>query len=78
MCKAIDGLQVHHIYPGAKRQMSDKYGATVALCHRHHTGKEGVHFNKSFDTYLKEAYQHKFEETHTREQFISIFGRSYL
>lgn len=38
----------------------------------------GVHFNKDFDTYLKKLCQAKFEEKHTRDEFMEIIGRNYL
>ena len=60
------------------RKQSEKYGLKVWLCMRHHTGDRGVHFDKGLDRKLKEMAQTKFEEAHTREEFIKIFGRNYL
>lgn len=73
-------VQVHHcIYGTANRKLSDKYGLVVPLCQEHHTGQTGVHFRKEFDEQLKMMAQEKFEEVHgTREDFIRIFGKSYL
>jgi hypothetical protein len=34
--------------------------------------------NRQNDLILKRAAQSDFEKEHTREEFISIFGRSYL
>lgn len=50
----------------------------VWLCARHHTSDYGVHFNKELDLKLKRMGQKKFEEKHTREEFIRLFGRNYL
>ena len=38
----------------------------------------GVHFNKKLDLKLKQDCQRKFEETHSREEFLEIIGRNYL
>ena len=39
---------------------------------------EGVHANKALDIELKRMAQRKFEEKHTREEFMREFGRNYL
>lgn len=38
----------------------------------------GIHFNKDIDMEVKKECQRKFEETHTRQEFMDIFGRNYL
>lgn len=79
ICRITNNLHCHHIYGGtANRKQSEKYGMTVWLCQMHHTGNRGVHFDKALDTKLKEIGQKKFEETHSREEFIKTFGRNYL
>lgn len=78
-CRTTQDLQDHHIFFGtANRKQAEKYGLKVWLCMRHHTGSEGVHSDREFDLKLKEMAQAKFEETHSREEFIKIFGRNYL
>lgn len=73
-------IQIHHVFEGtANRKQSEKWGYVVPLCREHHTGSNGVHFNKSLDLELKRAAQEDFEERHgTRKEFREIFGRSYL
>lgn len=80
VCGTTYNLHSHHcIYGTANRKQSEKYGLKVWLCQEHHTGNEGVHFNKEFDTYLKKLAQVHFEKTHgNREDFRRIFGKSYL
>lgn len=79
VCRTTQDLQLHHVlYGTSNRKQADKYGLTVWLCLRHHTGDRGIHFDKVLDLKLKEMAQAKFEETHTREEFIKIFGRNYL
>ena len=79
ICGTTTNLNLHHIFFGvSNRKQSDKYGLWVFLCVRHHTGNEGVHFNKELDLELKQMAQNKFEETHTREEFRAIFGKSWV
>lgn len=79
VCRTTFGLHKHHIFGAANRKHSERYGLTVYLCVRHHNGSDyGVHFNKILDNKLKQLAQRKFEETHTREEFMWIFGRNWL
>ena len=72
------GLEMHHIFGGGRRKISEKYGLKVWLrwdVHRKLTdGKL-----KDFDMYLKQMAQMHYEgNIGTREEFIKDFGRSYL
>lgn len=79
ICRTIYNLEEHHIYRGAYRNASERYGLKVWLCQPHHTGNQGVHNgNVIVDKYLKQLGQRKFEENHSREEFIRHFGHSYL
>lgn len=72
-------VQVHHvIYGTAHRRLSEKYGLTVYLCQKHHTGGEGVHFNPILDKTLKQIAQKRFEEKYSHEEFMKVFKRNYL
>lgn len=72
-------IQHHHIFEGtANRKKSDKYNYIIPLCQKHHTGSEGIHFNNYLALAWKRRAQEHYEETHTREEFIREFGRSYL
>lgn len=42
LCGAPDP-QIHHIFNGAMKRKSEKYGLIMPLCMNHHTGPEGVH-----------------------------------
>lgn len=81
---STSNLEEHHIFYGsANRKLSEKYGLKVYLTKHFHTGdingnQDAVHFNRDLDAYLKQKAQTRFEYTHTREEFITIFGRSYL
>lgn len=72
-------LHKHHIFGGAgNRKLSEKYGLWVWLRADKHTGPQGVHENRALDLELKRAGQEAFERTHSREEFMRIFGRNWL
>lgn len=75
-----DVLHEHHVFFGtANREKSEEYGMKVNLCLSHHeTGKHAVHRDRNTDLKLKRIAQERFEETHSREEFRKIFGKSYL
>ena len=74
------GLHLHHIYEGwGNRRVSDQNGFTIWLCGAHHNLSDfGIHFDKDLDLEVKKECQRKFEETHTREEFMELIGRNYL
>lgn len=81
ICKRSTGLHDHHIYFGtARRKISEKNGFKVWLCYLHHEGTTGVHGRDGheLDKYLKQTCQKKYEETHSRSEFINLIGRSYI
>lgn len=80
VCGTTYGLHDHHIiYGTANRKQSEKYGLKVWLCQEHHTGSTGAHFNKDLDLHLKKLAQEHFEALYgARNEFIRVFGRSYL
>lgn len=80
VCGKTFNLHDHHIiYGTSNRKQSEKYGLKVWLCYEHHTGSLGVHFNKNLDLHLKKLAQEHFEAKYgARNDFRSIFGKSYL
>ena len=79
-CRSTYNVHLHHIFGGtANRKQSEKHGFKVFLCGFHHNmSNEGVHFNRELDLKLKRECQAKFEETHSREEFMKIIGKNYL
>ena len=65
----------HEIYGGGNRKMSMVNGFCVPICREHHNI---VQLNRQSNLYLKQICQRKYEETHTREEFIRLVGKSYL
>ena len=79
ICGSQINLHRHHcLYGNPNRQKSEEHGLWVWLCLDHHTGFNGVHNHHEMDLALKKEAQAKFEETHSREEFREIFGKSYL
>lgn len=67
----------HHIFGGANRRNSEKYGLKIYLCHWcHNEPPNGVHFNRDVSESVKQLAQEKFEETFD-DDFFHIFGRNY-
>lgn len=79
-CGSKHWLHKHHVCFGKNRQASEKHGFTVWLCEAHHTGPCGVHSagGSFLDKRLKIECQRKFEETHSRQEWMEIIGRNYL
>lgn len=81
ICKTTRNLHKHHVFYGAgRRTTSEKYGCWVYLCGYHHNmSDEGIHFNAKRDLALKKYTQDVWEDRFgSREDFIRIFGKSYL
>lgn len=77
-----DPLDRHHIFGGANRKLSEKYGLTVDLCHFqcHIFGQDAVHNNPDTMQELHEYGQRKamHDNGWSKEDFIRIFGKNYL
>lgn len=70
------GTHTHHCIFGKNRKNSETYGLKVRLCsachYRLHNQDEALAMK-----YRKMA-QKVFEESHSHEDFMKIFGRNYL
>ena len=75
-------LDRHHIFGGANRKKSEKYGLVVDLCHNkcHIFGPNAAHQCRETMQKLHEYGQRKAmdEQGWTTEDFIREFGRNYL
>ena len=70
--------QLHHVFGGCRRKISDQDGFVVPLCMECHTGPNGVHHNRSAQLGLMMLAQTMYEQTHTREEFLKRYGKSWL
>lgn len=73
-------VERHHVYGGSNRKNSEKYGFIAPLRpDLHPNGVFAGQSAKLVDMELKQRCQRYFEaHCGAREEFISIFGRSYL
>lgn len=77
-----DPLDRHHIFGGANRKKSEKYGLVVDLCHNscHLNGIEAAHKSPVTRQALREFGQRQAmrEQGWDKDRFIREFGRNYL
>ena len=74
-------VERHHIFGSFNRNNSEKYGFVVPLRYDLHPNgaRADLKYAKQIDEHLKKMAQEYFEENHgSREDFIEVFGRSYL
>jgi len=78
-CGTTQNIHIHHCLYGSNHKMADKYGLLIPLCAKHHNMSDmGVHFDKDFDTEIKQMAQRKFELIYGHELWMEKFGRNYL
>lgn len=74
--------EIHHIFYGSRRKLSEKFGFTIPLAsYLHRDAKGSVHQNPNHgpDLRLKQMAQTYFEEhIGDRDEFREIFGKSWL
>lgn len=79
---ATDPLERHHVFGGANRRKSEKYGLVVWLCGNecHRLGPESAHRNKTTMQILHRYGQKKAmrEQGWTKEDFVRVFGKNYV
>ena len=77
-----DRLDRHHIFGGANRKKSERYGLVVHLCHNdcHIFGEKAAHKNAETMLKLHQYGQRKAmqENGWSVEDFIRVFGKNYL
>lgn len=79
LCGKYGPLEWHHVFGGANRKNSDRFGLVVPLCHAcHNEPPDGVHFNREKMDDLRARGQRTFETIWSHDKFIEIFGENYL
>lgn len=81
ICGSVRWIEIHHVFGGADRKTSDKYGLTVPLCHYcHNEPPNGVHQNKEIRKVLQAKVQKKAMAHYgwDMEAWRSRFGKNYL
>ncbi len=74
--QGLYGVHVHHIFGGANKQNSERYGFLIPLrCDWHDMADYGIHFDKEFDLkYKRLCEEYWIENIGTQEEFIETFG----
>lgn len=79
---SVEPLDEHHIFGGANRQLSEKYGLKVYLHHSkcHIFGNMSAHQNKEVSQKLHEIGQRAAMKHYnwTVEDFVKIFRKNYI
>lgn len=71
--------EVHHIFFGRDRKLSEKYGMKVYLIpHYHKHPPNGVHRNRRNDLELKVYGYNKFNEMYPELEFGKIFKTAWM
>lgn len=71
--------ETHHVFFGVRnRSISDREGFIAYLCPEHHRGEHSPHHDRQIDLWLKQRCQELYEQTHTRQEFRELIGKSYI
>lgn len=81
LCGSHNWLEEHHVFGGANRKISEKYGLKVHLCHWcHNEPPKGVHHNQENRQALQRTAQEKAMRHYgwTVDDVRRILGKNYL
>lgn len=89
VCGTSDKVHIHHVFFGnARRQKSEEDHMIIGLCPYHHNmSKDGVHFNKQLDNYIKKQAEKiwianycddSLSSVDKIQKFINRYGINYL
>lgn len=78
---ATNGLQKHHVMNGPNRRLAEEDGLWVWLrwdYHIENSPHNTPHNCREVDLMLKRVAQRRYEETHTRDEWMARYGKNYL
>ena len=75
ICGIAGSTEIHHIYSGAYRKLSDDNDFVIELCRECH---RKLHDNGKAMRKLKEDTQREFESKHSHEEFVRRMKNSWL
>ena len=80
VCQGEIGTEEHHIFPGnPNRRHSEEDGLKVRLCRDcHWLVHNDAELGHQLMLALKQIGQKKYEEKHTRKEFMERYGRNWL
>jgi hypothetical protein len=68
-------ISKNEVFEGAYRQLSIKYGMVCPFCQKCH---DRFHNDVLFNLEYKTMFQREFINSHSKEEFISIFKQDYI
>lgn len=74
-CHKKTKLDRHHIYNGGLRNMSERNNFWVNVCRDCH---RKIHDTPKLEKQLKQECQYKYEQSHSREEFMKLVRKNYL
>ena len=77
-CGSSEGLEIHHAFSGCYRNKSTEDGLFVYVCRGCH---DKLHFSsegRAMSDKLRAFAQGKYEESHSREEFMKKYGRNWI
>jgi hypothetical protein len=77
VCGSTTGIEKNEIFEGAYRQTSIKHGMVAPMCYRE-TCHKRFHNDIIFNLFYKVMFQREFMKTHSRDEFIKLFGQDYI
>lgn len=66
--------QIHHVFSGSYRAMSERNDFVLELCPRCH---RQLHDNSSYALHVKKMYQLRWESQHSHDEWMRLAGRSW-
>jgi len=76
---STNDLHKHHVFGGANRSNSEKYGCWIWLrSDWHNMSNYGVHTDRKLDLAIKQDTQARFESIWGHALFLKVFGKNYL
>ena len=77
-CKLEGQMQFHHILNGSLKRASEEIGAWVWLCPACHDWVHSTGDGVWFQRIMKATCQERYEENHTREEWMALVHKNYL
>lgn len=74
-CGSKIGIEKNEVYEGAYRQISIKLGMVCPFCKKCY---DVFHNDIMFNLSYKVIFEKEYLKTHTKEEFIKMFGQDYI
>nr|DAL65812.1 MAG TPA_asm: zinc-ribbon family protein [Caudoviricetes sp.] len=74
-CGSKIDIEKNEVFEGSYRQTSIKYGMVCPFCKTCHSQ---FHNDIMFNLFYKVMFEKEFLKTHSKEEFIKIFGQDYI